>query len=118
MRSCSQFNAFMFRLSFFHYQTFVRSCSDFRAIMSSISCIHQTFVRSCSDFRAFMLRLSCFHVQTFVRSPDGRSFMFVRFSMFPGYVIMNAQRPTPPPYLSPRAWPPVLIFDLDILASV
>ena len=34
-------------------QTFVRSCSDFRAFMSRLSCVRQTFVRSCSDFRAF-----------------------------------------------------------------
>ena len=96
---------------------FVRSCPDFRAFMSRLSCVRQTFVRSCSDFRAFMSRLSCVHVQTFVRScPDFRAFdrhscvhvqTFVRFLMFPDYIILNARRP-------PRAF----IFGLDILASV
>ena len=37
--------------------------------MSRLSCVYQTFVRSCPDFRSFT-RLSCVHVQTFVRSPD------------------------------------------------
>ena len=63
--------------------------------MYRLSCVRQTFVRSCPDFRAFD-RLSCVHVQT-----------FVRFLMFPDYVILNARRP-------PRAF----IFGLDILASV
>ena len=52
VRSCPDFRAFMSRLSCVR-QTFVRSCSDFRAFMSRLSCVRQTFVRSCSDFRAF-----------------------------------------------------------------
>ena len=39
----------------FVYQT-LRSlglCSDFRAFMFRLSCVRQTFVCSCSDFRAF-----------------------------------------------------------------
>ena len=49
-----------------YVQTFVRS-PDFRAFMSRLSCVHQTFVRSCPDFRLFL--------------------------MFPDYVILNARRP-------------------------
>ena len=49
---CPDFRAFMSRLSCVR-QTFVRSCSDFRAFMSRLSCVRQTFVLSCSDFRAF-----------------------------------------------------------------
>ena len=52
----------------------MRSCPDFRAFMSRLSCVRQTFVRSCSDFREF-IRLSFVHVQTFVRSSDFRAFM-------------------------------------------
>ena len=78
-----------------HVQTFVRSCSDFRALMCRLSCLHQTFLRSCPGFRAFT-RLLFVHVQT-----------FERFLMFPDYVILNARRPH-------RAF----IFGLDRLAAV
>ena len=38
------------------------------------SCVHfQTFVRSCPDHRAVMSRPSCVHVQTIVRSPASSS---------------------------------------------
>ena len=90
------FRAFMSRLSRVHVRIFVRSCSDFRAFMSSfrafmsrLSCVHQTFVRSCSDFRAFMSRLSCVR-QTFVRScSDFRVFFGVSR-------LCNFERTTPP----------------------
>ena len=86
----------MSRLSCVH-QTFVRSCSDFRAF-TRLSCVHvQTFVRSCPDFRAFT-KLSCVHVQnfraftrlscvhqTFVRSPDFRAFMSRTFVRSPNF---------------------------------
>ena len=113
VRSWSDSRAFIFRLPCVgqtlvrSFQTFVRSCSDFRAFTS---CIHQSFVRSCPDFRAFIFTLSCVHVQTFVRSfSDFRAFVFrlpcvhqtfVRsfsdfraFLMFPDYVNLNARRP-------------------------
>ena len=64
-----------------------RLCPDFRAFMSRLSCVHQTFVRSCPefrvnvqtfmrspDFRAFN-QFSCVHIQAFVRSTDFRAFM-------------------------------------------
>ena len=103
----------MSRLSCVH-QTFVRS-PDFRAFMSRLSCVHQTFVRSCPDFGAFT-RLSCVQPIFVSSCPNFRAFdrlscvhvqTFVRFLMFPDYVIWNARRP-------PRAF----IFGLDILASV
>ena len=70
-------------------QKFVRSCPDFRAFMSRVSCVRQTFVRSCSDFRAFMSRLSCVR-QFFVRScSDFRAFFDVSR-------LCNFERTTPP----------------------
>ena len=69
---CPDFRSFT-RLSYFYVQIFVRS-PDFRAFMSRLSCVHQTFVLLCPDFCAFT-RLSCDHVQTFVRSSDFRTFM-------------------------------------------
>ena len=91
-----------------YVHTFLSS-PDFHALMSRLSCNHvQTFVRSCPEFCAFT-RLSCVHVQTFMRSPAfcafsrllGRScpvfyeFLrkFVRFSVFPYYVNLNARIP-------------------------
>ena len=45
------------KFSCVHFQTFVRSCPDHRAVMSRPSCVHvQTIVRSCPDFRAFTRR--------------------------------------------------------------
>ena len=107
LRSDLDFCAFT-RLSCVNVQTFVRSCPDLCAF-TRLSCNHvQTFVRSCPEFCAFT-RLSCVHVQTFVRSPAvcafsrllGRScpvfygFLrpFVRFSVFPCYVNLNARIP-------------------------
>ena len=92
VRSCPDFGAFT-RFSCVQ-PIFVRSCPDFRAF-TRLSCVQPIIVRSCPDFGAFT-RFSCFHVQT-----------FVRFLMFPDYVILNARRP-------PRAF----IFGLDILAFV
>ena len=103
-RLCREFCAFTRILCF--QRTFVRS-PEFRAFMSILSCVHQTFVRSCQDFwafnkfpyrspdfRVFMSRLSCVHksfmhlcpdffcvhVPTFVRSPDFRA--ITRFCLF------------------------------------
>ena len=45
------------KFSCVHFQTFLRSCPDHRAVMSRPSCVHvQTIVRSCPDFRAFTRR--------------------------------------------------------------
>ena len=69
------------------FQTFVRSCSGFRAFMFRVSCVPvKTFVHSCSGSRAFMSRLLCVY-QTFVLSPDFRAFIldfraFTKFSCF------------------------------------
>ena len=102
----TKIRAFMSRLSYdsliMNALKFVRSCPDFRAFMSRLSCVRQTFVRSCPDFRAFMSRLSCVR-QTFVHScSDFRAFFDVSR-------LCNFERTTPP-----RAF----IFGLDILASV
>ena len=61
-------------------------CPDYRAFMSRLSCVHQTFVRS-SDFRAFMSRLFCVH-QTFVHSSDFRAFMSRLSCVFPCFQTM------------------------------
>ena len=45
-----------------------------KVCMSTLSCVHQTFVGSFPDFCA-ITRLSCVHVQTSVRSPDFRVLM-------------------------------------------
>ena len=117
VRSCSDFRAFMFGLSCVHVRTFVRSCSDFRAFMFRLLCVYQTFVRSCSDFRAFMFRFSCVHIQTFVRLPDFCAFMFrlscVHVQTFVRFLIF-------PDYvtLNARRPPRAFIISLDILASV
>ena len=89
--SCPDVRA-LIRLSCVHFQTFKRSCPDFLPIKS-------TFVRSCPDFRAFIFRIFC--VRAFV------FFVHLRFSMFPDYVVLDSRRP-----------PRVIIFGLDILASV
>ena len=69
---CADILAFT-RLSYVDVQPFMRS-PNFRAFISRLSCVHQTFMRSCPDFRAFT-RLSCVQVQTFVRSyPEFRAF--------------------------------------------
>ena len=55
-----------------YVQTFVRS-PDFRAFMFRLSCVRQTFVRSCSDFRAFF---DVSRLCNFERTTPPRAFIF------------------------------------------
>ena len=91
----SGFSSFMFSFSFVHVLTFICS-TDFTAFVSRLSCVHWSFEIALSDFRAFMLILLCVQIQT-----------FVRFSISPGYEILNAR-------YRPRAF----IFGLEILVTV
>ena len=67
-------HAFKFRLccvrqTFVLSPDFMHSCSDFRAFMFRLSCVHnQTFLHSSPDFRAFVYRLLCVHVQTIMHA--------------------------------------------------
>ena len=77
---------FMSKLLYVYFHSFVRSCSDFRAFMSRISCVHHFFVHLCPDFCAF-ISLLCVHVLTFKQfcsdfCPLMSRFLLVHFESF------------------------------------